>query len=370
MQALGRLSYSWYLWHWPVLVMATALVPTLALAGRLAAAAGALGLAALTFALVENPIRFHRSLVPRPRRSLAFAAGLSVLALGLALGARQRLTMLHASEPYKAILAATDDEPTLRGCMLGFTGRRLRECVFGDTASTTTVVLFGDSHAAHWFPAIEYAAREHGWRLVTLLKAACATANVPVYNQVAGGRDDVCDGWRTAALRRIDALRPTAVVLSNSQGYVIRPGREDGYSMLSDVQWESGSRQTFQRLNDAASHVLYLRDSPRLMWDIPMCLSRAAHRKQDASVCTADREVAVDSHVFDAERRAAVDLSRISMLDLSDLFCGPEQCEPVRDGMIVYRDHSHLTAAYVRRIAPQISERLAAAMPREELSRR
>jgi SGNH domain (fused to AT3 domains) len=116
--------------------------------------------------------------------------------------------------------------------------------------------------------------------------------------------------------------------------------------------------------------VLYLRDSPRPTWDIPICLSRAAHRKQDASVCTADRAVAVDPHVFDAERRAAADLRRIAMLDLSDLFCGPERCESVRDGLIVYRDRSHLTAAYVRRIAPQISERLAAAMPREELSRR
>ena len=360
LQLLGRLSYSWYLWHWPVLVMAAVLAPALPVSGRLLCAAGALGLAAATYALIENPVRFHPRLMARPALSLGLAAALSVAGLSLALGMRGRIARINRTAPYRAIAAAAVDEPGLyaQGCLLGFTATRMRECVYGDSSSATTLVLFGDSHAAHWFPAVEHTAIEHGWRLVTLLKAGCPTADVPIYSPVAGRRHDQCARWRADALRRIAELRPSAVVLSNSLGYVMREGRADGYSRLSNADWQEGSRRSFARLHSAGVRVISLRDSPRPEWDIPVCLSRAEHRRRRSSVCTADRGVAVDEEVFAAERRAARGLDRVTPLDLSDLFCGPDVCEAVRGGLIVYRDHSHLTATYVRSIAPAVSGRL------------
>ena len=365
LQHLGRLSYSWYLWHWPVLVMASVVVPDLPLAGRLLAAGCALGLAAATFALVENPVRFHATLVPRPRLSLGLAGGLSAAGLALAFGAREYAARTNAAPRFQAIVEAKDDAAKLYRdhCLTGFDSKRLRQCIYGDSLSPTVVVLFGDSHAAHWFPAIEHTARARGWRLVTMLKAGCPTADVPVYSPTVGRDVDQCAGWRAEALRRILALRARAVVLSNSQGYVIRPGREDGYSRVTSRQWQDGSRSTFSLLDSAGVRVIALRDAPRPEWDVPICLSRAEQRKREGTECSTSHSVAADSRVFDSERRAAEGLQRVSLVDLTDLLCGPETCEAVRDGMIVYRDNSHLTATYVQSLAPRIAARLAPLVP-------
>eukprot|EP01041_Mallomonas_annulata_P024074 gene24074-biopygen16981 len=86
MQALGRLSYGWYLWHWPVLIFARALAPDLGLAASAALALGALGLAALSLKFVETPIRRSPTLASRPALSLALGgAGVVVSMLAIQL---------------------------------------------------------------------------------------------------------------------------------------------------------------------------------------------------------------------------------------------------------------------------------------------
>src|SRR5439155_3254033 len=84
LKQLGQLSYSWYLWHWPVLTMAKAIVPTLSLSARLLCAVASLGLAGATYVLLENPIRFNRFLVQRSMTSLGLAFAITVGGVGVA----------------------------------------------------------------------------------------------------------------------------------------------------------------------------------------------------------------------------------------------------------------------------------------------
>jgi peptidoglycan/LPS O-acetylase OafA/YrhL len=363
LQWIGRHSYSWYLWHWPVLVGAGVLWPGLGVGGKLGAAMVALGAAALSYAVVENRIRFHPYLVARPRLSLGLAGLLSVTGLSLALGARHYAHHLRAAPTQKAYVAAEWDLSDLykAKCIARLDAAAPKVCVFGDSSSPVTVVLMGDSHAAHWFAAMQRIAGEEGWKLVSMVKAGCPTPRVPIFDPRIGRESETCASWRQASLRRIEALHPTAVVLANSLGPVKRPGA-GGFSRLSYSQWEEGNRKTLSTLDSAGVRTILLRDSPRPGFDVPVCLSRAAYRDLPLDGCHLIREFAVDSGSFAAEQRAARGLSHVSLVDFTDLICDATDCPVLRDGMVVYSDDNHLTATYARSIAPAMTSRLASLM--------
>src|SRR5690606_22728420 len=88
-------------------------------------------------------------------------------------------------------------------------------CVYGDRGSSTTVVLFGDSHAAQWFPAMDHLARQHGWRLVSLTKSSCTAGDVYLYEDSLKRPYTECQTWRANVFRRIEELQPALVVVSS-----------------------------------------------------------------------------------------------------------------------------------------------------------
>jgi peptidoglycan/LPS O-acetylase OafA/YrhL len=360
LQHLGRLSYSWYLWHWPVLVLALAVAPDLSVAGKALCALGALAAAAVAFALVENRIRFHPALLPRPGLSLGLAAALSLAGLVFGLGSHGYAARLLSRAPQRSFAKAVNDGPSLkrRGCFMSEARKGLRQCVFGDSGSATTVVLFGDSHAAQWFPALEQVAIERHWRLISMVRASCPVATVPVYDPRGGGEQAECAVWRKLALHRIMEVRPTLVVMANSVGYIKRPGESDGFSQLSYGQWEEGTRTTFVSLDSAGVRGLLLRDTPRAKADVPICLSRAAYFGWEQQECSAERDAALYPEIYHLEQQAASGLPHVSTVDLSDLICGPIVCETLQGGNVVYRDHSHLTATYARSLAPALAQRI------------
>src|SRR5262252_407651 len=178
LQYLGRLSYSWYLWHWPILLLTGIRFPGATWQGKLLAAMVALVIAHMTFLILEKPIRFHPFLMPRPGLSLCLVplvaiAGISASFLG------QRIAR-HAlkSEPQASFWAAANDPRVLfdAHCLTAAGSTRLAECTYGDGTSEAKIVLFGDSHAEHWFPAVNQLALDNHWRLLTLLKSSCPAA--------------------------------------------------------------------------------------------------------------------------------------------------------------------------------------------------
>jgi peptidoglycan/LPS O-acetylase OafA/YrhL len=399
-RAIGRISYSWYLWHWPVLVLVPLVMGhSLGLAARVAAAVLAAGLAWLTLRFVENPLRFSPTIRESPWRSLALGGAATAIAVcvGLMLlqvvpasigrgGAATRLAFTTAPvpagsgidaydaavsqtfaqvqaalataanlkavpsnlDPSLANAAAEDKAVYLDGCMRDFLQTGQPECASGDTASATTVALVGDSHAAMWNPAFRQLADERHWRLETLARAGCPLLDLTITSPLLHREYTECEQWRTGIMTRLRAEHPQLVVLSMWRGY----GSADWPSGFTsyDRAWLDSLSRMVQQLREIGTQVLVLGPIPDPQSVVPVCLS--AHL-DDATACVPTRSAAVNPSGITAEA-AAAKAAGGEYADLTDLFCTAERCPVIVDNTLVYFDWNHLTLEYSRALAPAI----------------
>ena len=400
MKAIGRISYSLYLWHWPVLLMALwAIAPvtghTLLLG--LGGIALSIGLAVLTMRFIENPLRFAAPIRDSAGRSLALGAGVTAaaVAVGFALhipdpiGPGAPATPLTvAAQPVAAgsSMAAYDDEvrrtftevqaavaasaglravpsnlnPPLADltshsgdassrCIRSFFEVAQPECASGDTASGTTVALVGDSNAAMWGPAFDQLARQRKWRLETMTKVSCPMLDLPTLNPVLGRDYTECGQWRDGVVSRLQAERPKLIVLSVMRRYGARYGWGVGFTSY-DAAWTNGMTRLVHQLRDTGAQVLVLGPIPDPQSAVPDCLTL---HLDDATACSPSTLKAVNRDGIAAEA-AATKASDGRYADLTDLFCTKETCPAIVGNTLVYLDQSHLTYQYSRILAPVI----------------
>jgi hypothetical protein len=361
MQYLGARSYSWYLWHWPFIVFSTAIVPAIAVWGKVIAAAVSLGAASLTYKFLERPIRHNPQLAARTALSLGLAAGTAIGVAALAwLAIRLADRMAHEPGMRQITAAISDiaDMPRAHCVSLGFS-TEVNTCIFGDPNSATVVVLFGDSHAIQWFNALQSVAQQAHWRLVTVLKSGCAASNIGA-DTVAEA--DACALWRAKALQAIVTLRPTIVLAASATAVFGRTKDEWPYGRLDLLTL--GTKETLDRLTQAQLRVVVFRDTPLPPFNVPICVARSTvHPWFGLHSCGFARTTAVSSRVFDAEKSAAAGLPGVHFLDLTDEFCPAAVCPAILHNMIVYRDQNHMTGTFASSLAPALAARLEAILP-------
>jgi hypothetical protein len=359
LQYLGRLSYSWYLWHWPILLLAGLRFPEITWPGKLLASLVALALAHITFVTVEKPVRFHPFLVPRPLLSLGLVP--LVAAVGITASVLCQRVAQHdlASEPQSSFWAAANDRRVLfeSHCLTLSGSAHVVECVYGDQSSATDIVLFGDSHAEHWFPALNRIALQNHWRLFTLLKAGCPAAEVKVFNSGLKREDVECTLWRQSALARIANLRPHIVVVSESDKAVGKQGGV-GLHSVSANDWERGLRSTLSYLDSRDLKTVFIADVPRPEFDVPTCLSRAAAKSHSLQDCNVSRSTALSEEARRAERAAVIGLSNVRWVDSAEQLCPNQVCPTVVDGQVVFRDGNHLTSSFSQSLAPVLKQQI------------
>jgi peptidoglycan/LPS O-acetylase OafA/YrhL len=366
MQTMGNVSYSWYLWHWPILVFPFAGPPTLP--ERLAGVVISFLLAWGTYLVVENRVRFSPLLAPSPMRSIALGVCLTLLGTGAGVALRGMGKQSLASPDQVKYNVRSDLPRVYRdGCHQPFRKDDSPECVYGDKNGARTVVLFGDSHAAQWFPALERIAQEKHWRLISLTKSACPSVWATPFRAELGRKYEECDRWRQSVVDRITRERPALVVLANAAQHVDGASTIGGTKVsqgIDPAEWERGMRATLTKLEPSGAPVVILRDTPLPGFDVPRCLSQAAWRGKDVvTSCSFDRGPAMNSHVAEVERRAAKEAGHATVIDLSDLVCAGPTCEPLLKGRVVYRDSHHLTVGISANLAPALLERFGARLP-------
>jgi peptidoglycan/LPS O-acetylase OafA/YrhL len=348
LQILGTLSYSWYLWHWPFLVFSAAILPKIAIAGKITVAAASLVFAAITHRLIENPIRFHPYLVKRPALSLYLAAALTFCSLSAAFLCMRLGVRLANAPEMTAITAAIDDigKLPLQQCASPLESSEVRSCLFGNTSSAINLVLFGDSHAMQWFNPLQHIAELHGWKLTTIVKPGCPATDISPPRISARFKAN-CATWRTEAIRQIVALRPSIVFLGNATIYLRRQDKPASRLDVSLDEWRDGTRRTLESLTGAGLQVVAMRDTPLPTFDIPTCLARTVrHSWYPGGSCEMDQSASVNPAVFQAEKASARGLPKVHFLDLTDKLCDGKDCWAVHQGMITYRDDNHLTGRF------------------------
>jgi peptidoglycan/LPS O-acetylase OafA/YrhL len=351
---LGGLSYSWYLWHWPFLVFGQVLFPELPPSGRLAAALLSLAAAAASFHLVENPLRYHPALVQRPL--LTVAAGVALTFLGFGVAAQTRhfaRTLAERPEMRVFSVAASDDGRLPRdACVATGTYAQLRRCDFGQRDAPTRIVLFGDSHAIHWFNPIQSIAEKRRWALTTVLKSGCGAADL---DSGASVQEASCEAWRREAIASIVRWRPDLVILGTATNHT----RVDRQAWRNRVR--AGMRVALAAFAANGLRVVVMRDVPRFAFDVPDCLAHAV-RLGLGPQCRGSLAANVNAEVFAAEQEAAQGLRGVSFVDTLPALCRDGVCETMAQGRVMYRDDNHLTGAFAATLQPVIEPQIAAAL--------
>ena len=396
--ALGAMAYSLYLWHWPLLIFY--LVYTGETRVNVAEGAAILAvsgvLAWLTTRYVEDPLRQRSGpsaavspasplpLRVRLRRP-TIVLGSTVALLGVALTAtsftwREHIMVLRAdgkelaglsSRDYPGaralvddarvpklpmrptVLEAKEDLPisTIDKCISDFSNAGLINCTYGDPDAGRTIALAGGSHAEHWITALDLLGRMHHFKVVTYLKMGCplTTEEAPL---IMGStrRDPQCHTWNQRAMSALIADRPDYVFTTSTRPWNTKDGDVMPATYIG----------IWQKLLDHDIPVLAMRDTPWILDEDrePFRPADCLADGGDAVSCGMDRSMALADHnpTLDFINR----FPNLKPLDMTDAVCRADTCRAVEGNVLIYHDSHHLTATYMRSLAPELGRQIAA----------
>ena len=395
LQVLGDLSYSIYLWHWPLLVLAPfALGHAVGDATAVAILALTLGAAWLTKVLVEDPVRRTPVLVGRaPRRTLALAgvATAAVVGVTLAGSAYVDVRVARDAQTTRAVLqqhprcfgaAARDprrpcDNPALRTrvvptpiqarglpnapCRVIERDQRLRVCAFGTPPSraAASVAVLGDSHASHWRPALDVVAQARRWQGLSITRTGCPFSTVapdavaPVRSHCAQWNRQVVD-W----FGRHPEVH-TVLVAAHAGGRVAGARGDKAFALK-----QQGYLAAWRALPPTVMRILVIRDTPMMGRATQACVQEAMDAGRPAGpACAVPRRYGLQR---DAQASAALGLRspRVRLLDFSPLFCDARACLPVVGGALVFKDADHFTPVFATTLAPFLRRAVDGALRR------
>ncbi len=396
---LGSISYSLYLWHWPLLIfyLAWREKNDADLTDGVVLIALSIGLAWLTKRFIEEPLGSaspqgrHRAgaTTGKPvhtrgrgkRRAIrsSYSGALTtilvvgVLVAGVAItaweqhvdnivvdttdldprtypGARALIEGVPVPEvdPVPKALEVLKDLPvtSYQGNISDFKDPDIHVAVYGDPTATKTIALAGGSHAEYWISALDLLGKQNHFRVTTYLKFGCPLSVDPDVSV-----DDVpypaCYSWVGRVMDRIIADRPDAVFTNTT-----RP-REGivGEWVPPDYL------PIFDRLGKAGIPVLGVRDS---VWphnddgaiDSPTCLAHGG----DATSCGTPRDPGYG--LLNPTDAIAADHPNVHPIDLSKGWCTETLCPAIIGNISVYHDWHHLSATFVRSLAPELERQM------------
>ena len=385
-QWLGDVSYSVYLWHWPLVVCAPfVLVGRSGLTRGVAVIALSLVLAGVTRRVVEVP--FQRRVRPRATRAqvLLTAAAVTVVCLVVVqvpravadarISERERATLAVLADPPAdlgaASLTADGYSPFASGypvvvpapqsaraelpdgsdgrCKSTMAADHTPECRFGPSSAETVVALVGDSHMEQYLPAFQAVAASQGIRIVTYFHSSCPFSTAQRATDMARGGPCLRSNEETAA----------ALLADPTIDLVVTSGR-------SAVEWvdspgvpspPEGFAEAWTWLTAAGIPVMVLSDNPLMLPDDATSECVVEH-PSDPGVCA--RSV-TDAMPVDHQLEA-VALSDVELVDTSGWFCTATVCPAVIGSVLVYRDAQHITPAYARTLQARVWDAIRPAL--------
>jgi hypothetical protein len=292
-------------------------------------------LAHYTSKFIEQPLR-HRQFPAKKIYGFFVITTAGSLLAGITIASTASSVINLKGTSYSFDLKDIAEKPAVYddGCHVNYGEIESGDCTYGVIGAPTQVVLYGESHAAQWFPALEKLAREKGFELTSLTKSACASVESPRADQGAY-KNSECEKWRENSIKRIQKMKPDAVIVSSFQ-YFNEPG---GYTSRAEW-WNEGQRRLLAGLQGSSKNLFYISDTPHPLRDIPSCLATRNLKECETT-----------------EKTPNLIISGFKKIDPNPWLC-TEFCSSIKDGYVVYRDASHISVAAALALTPQLETAL------------
>jgi len=335
-QWLGEISYPLYLWHWPLLVLpSTYFARPLAIYERILAIIATIILADLTHRFIEEPFRKHKT-----EPTLVFKRSGVITLVSVLIGSAiifSSSDKIDVSGINGAVsLAQIKARPLVYddGCHANYAQTKSDKCEYADTKSDKTMVLYGDSHAAQWFPALVEIASRSGYRLISLTKSACPSVDTVRLDQ-GGFKMSRCKQWRINTIKRIQEINPDVLIMSSFQYFAQPPRFTD-----REQWWNDGQRKLLTEVKNISPHLIYITDTPHPLRDIPACLANYSISKCNTT-----------------QRSEDLSISGFNVINPNSWLCS-RVCPAVKDGVVAYRDASHISVDIAIALIPRLTQAL------------
>jgi peptidoglycan/LPS O-acetylase OafA/YrhL len=389
MRWVGDRSYSYYLWHWPALILVAAVWRTPSGWSGLLVAAAALVVSDLSYRFVENPFRSLTFFKPRVRGLALYPA--SVALLGLVVWGTHAQIVRELDKPEAAITTAnyadgggeevelsgdpavaivqasvlaaqngkpipsplkpdplslvSHDDPVaadLGECEYFGLPDPMPLCPMGDVGSDKVMVLVGDSHMRHWIPALSKIAKKHGFRAYYFVLQGCTPALVEPWSPTKDAPDEDCVFFHEWTQQQIEELHPDLVVMSTDTQfeYVDADGEKTGDNREIADLIEQGMVDRIESLKPVVEQIVVIGDVPRLKFD-PSVIS-----ERNATLADGLSDPQARSMLMRRAVKAAVDATGVDYVDSKPWFCAYDKCPVVVGDYITHRDRGHMTLEY------------------------
>ena len=345
---VGKLSYSWYLWHWPLLaILHGATLGEQTTLQRIGVVILSFVLSAISYHLIETPIRIRR---PGPFKTTfgSLVAGTALLILGTAsatVSLAQSKKELGASPQLLAIKKAKSEDliwpAYCNHFQYPFAGLSpIEACKLGQTDSPNSIMVWGDSHAHHFLPMFDEIGKMVGASVISRTRGGCRPFNGPL-GTVGIGRTkallDDCRAFNEAIAQELKQLSDTGtkfVVIASRWP----PNGED--APIMNTLWESELKISIQAVLETGMKVVLISDGPAFKHSIPECLARRGIINCDIS----KKSILRNRHQMIQVLTKFADNPNVSLWDPIDSLCKNETCETVNaTGAVLYKDSHHLS---------------------------
>ncbi len=356
---VGRISYSLYLWHWPILVLGGIVWPLGGWSAVAIAVLASIMVATLSERWVERPIR-HAGF-PDQR---VLAVGLLVtLAIVVMMGLWQASTwsrdhglITRQGEAEDAnLLAGRITVPEVyktRGFDQNYESDEFMPLLLTESQpkGAKRVLLAGDSILMQWEPAFSRIARQRGWALVAATKSACPMLDVRYVNERIKRRYVECERWRDALVAHVGLTKPDILIIGSASTYP-----------FDDAAWVTGTRSLLSKLVTSAGKIVILAPPPLLPFrplDCVVAQGEVTSGELEAEGCSAPLEDARQERVARLLVQATRGMPNVVVVTLDEVVCPDGECWAVTDGDLVFRDTVHLNADFVAERHAEVSSLL------------